>query len=237
MLRLILWNIEWATPRSRRGRVIQGIVSELQPDLICVTEGVATMLPEAGHTIEADGDYGYEGTGDRRKVLLWSRWPWEDVDTVGESAMPGGRFVAGTTAGLRVVGVCVPWRDAHVRTGRGDRACWEDHLAYLAGLRRVLEAIDGPAVLAGDFNQRVPRRGQPARVYEALREALGSSWRVVSESVVDEDGGQLIDHVVVGGGVLGEVTGVLPRRAPDGVRLSDHPGVLAEVGLGRDEFR
>lgn len=71
-MNLLLWNVEWATTRSRRGTAIRGIIADLQPDLICMTEGTAAMLPDAGHTIEASADYGYGATGERRKVLLWS---------------------------------------------------------------------------------------------------------------------------------------------------------------------
>lgn len=231
-MNLLVWNVEWAAPRSKRGAAIQGIIADLQPDVICMTEGTASMLPGAGHTIEASPDYGYGATGERRKVLLWSRSPWIDVDRVGDSEMPGGRFIAGTTGGLRFVGVCIPWRDAHVRTGRKDREPWQDHLAYLAGLRRALEATDGPAVVAGDFNQRLPRRRQPTAVHEALTGAMGSSWKIISAGVVDDDGADLIDHVAVSPELDGRVTGSIPRATPDGVRLSDHPGVLVEIRVG-----
>ena len=229
---LLVWNIEWATPRSKRGAAIQGIIADLQPDLICMTEGTAAMLPDDGHTIEGSADYGYVAPGERRKVLLWSRSHWTDVDRVGDEQMPGARFIGGTTGGIRVVGVCIPWRDAHVRTGRKDRKPWQDHLAYLAGLRRVLEATDGPAVVAGDFNQRLPRRRQPKTVHEALMGAMGSSWRIISAGVVDDDGADLIDHVAVSPDLDGRVTGTIPRVTPHGVRLSDHPAVLVEIRLG-----
>jgi hypothetical protein len=38
---------------------------------------------------------------------------------------------------IRFVGVCIPWRDAHVRTGRRDRAPCEDHLRFLEQARIV----------------------------------------------------------------------------------------------------
>ncbi len=231
-MNLLVWNIEWAAPRSQRGRIIRAIIADLQPDLICMTEGTAAMLPDSGHTIEASADYGYGATGERRKVLLWSRSPWTDVDRVGDEEMPGGRFVVGTTRGLRVVGVCIPWRDAHVRTGRKDRAPWEDHLSYLAGLGRVLASTPGPALVAGDFNQRLPRRRQPKPVHEALKGAMSSWGRIISAGVLDNEGTDLIDHVAVGPGLDGTVTGTIPRTTPHGLRLSDHPGVLVEVRTG-----
>ena len=130
------------------------------------------------------------------------------------------------------MGVCIPWRDAHVRTGRKDREPWQEHVAYLVGLRRVLAATDGPAVVAGDFNQRLPRRRQPKAVHEALTGAMGSSWKIISAGVVDDDGADLIDHVAVSPELEGRVTGTIPRAMPDGARLSDHPAVLVEIGGG-----
>lgn len=230
-MKLLVWNVEWATPRSRRGRHIRELIGEFAPDLICMSEGSAAMLPASGEVIEAGANYGYGDTGQRRKVLLWSRAPWTDVDHEGDEAMPTGRFVAGTTAGLRVLGVCIPWRDAHVRTGRCDRAPWEDHLAYLAGLTRVIRRVEGPAIVVGDFNQRVPRHGQPVAVYDALVGALGSSVQLVTDGVRDDEGKQLIDHVAVSSGVIGRVVETIPRKGAAGLRISDHVGIVVELGV------
>jgi hypothetical protein len=35
-----------------------------------------------GYTVTSMEDYGYRAVNGRRKVLLWSRDPWTDVDTV-----------------------------------------------------------------------------------------------------------------------------------------------------------
>lgn len=228
-LKLLVWNIEWATPRSRRGLAIREIVAELQPDLICLTEGVCEMLPAFGHAIDASADYGYGDTGNRRKVLLWSREPWRDLDRQGEASMPGGRFVAGTTVGIRVVGVCIPWRDAHVRTGRSDRKPWEDHMAYLGGLGQLLGAATGPVVVVGDFNQRLPRKGQPAPVYDALSDALRPSLNVITEGALDSGGKPLIDHAATSPHVTGRLVRTIPRVNEDGLRLSDHVALILEI--------
>ena len=110
--------------------------------------------------------------------------------------------VAATTStsigDVRVIGVCIPWRDAHVRTGRKDRRAWQDHLAYLDGLDRVLaQADDAKLIVAGDFNQRVPRKRQPFKVFEALEAAIPPGWPVVTEGLCDASGAATIDHVVV----------------------------------------
>ncbi|MFQ3669249.1 MAG: endonuclease/exonuclease/phosphatase family protein, partial [Fimbriimonadaceae bacterium] len=166
-------NGMWAKRGTERGEVVRRRLGEQGFDVICVTEGYAGVLPAGGHVIESDADYGYPIREGRRKVLLWSRQPWRAVDAVGDRGMPGGRFVSGVTetgaGALRVVGVCVPWDWAHVKTGRRDRRRWEDHLRYLEGLERYLAGLGERerAVVAGDFNQAVPRRRAPVRVYDS----------------------------------------------------------------------
>src|SRR5690349_16834816 len=165
-MRLLNWNLEFAPPASARGRAIAGVIEHHDPDVLCLTETHTSWSMDGGEWVWADADYGYRDTGERRKVGLWSRTPWTDVDTVGHPDLPGGRFVAGVTetdvGSLTVAGVCIPWQMAHVSTGHRDRAPWQDHLAYLAGLGELLHPFVGSTVVAGDFNQRLPRRRVPA---------------------------------------------------------------------------
>jgi len=89
-MRLAVWNVQWASARSSRGREIRRILQARDADLICLTEGSACLLPDSGYSILSDPDYGYLSTDGLRKVLLWSRWPWRDVDIVGAAELPSG---------------------------------------------------------------------------------------------------------------------------------------------------
>ncbi len=183
-----------------------------------------------GHSIESDPDYGYPNEGGRRKVILWSKQPWTDFDTIGDKEMPSGRFVSGITDGVRFVGVCIPWSDAHVTTGRRDRACWEDHLSYCRGLARVLAEYSKhrtPLCVVGDYNQRIPRAGQPVDVATALTEAIPAGFTIATEGMKDDEGADLIDHFTVSPDFAISITQIIPRIAKDGTRLSDHVGVAA----------
>lgn len=149
------------------------------PDLLCAAEGDLGFA-DLPHRIEGGPDWGYgvpAAAAGRRKIALWSRWPWREADALGDTGLPPGRFVAGrceTPLGdLSVCGVCVPWSHAHVATGRRDRAPWEDHVAYLARLPSALAAL-APDILLGDFNQTVPRRRAPAA---APRPPRATPWR------------------------------------------------------------
>ena len=112
--RIGTWNTQWAKPGTARGCRVANALTAPGCDILCVTEGYAAILPEGGHVIDAGLDWGYRASEGRRKMLLWSKRPWSDVDPVGSDALPGGRFVAGTTetglGPLSVVGVCIPWR-------------------------------------------------------------------------------------------------------------------------------
>ena len=138
-MRIINWNTEWATSRSYRGKEIKKRINVYNPDIVCLTETYSDFLAETGYGIESSADYGYKTHPGRRKVVMWSRNPWDQVDTTGNNVLPGGRYVSGQTmAGgtrLHITGVCVPWKDAHVRTGRKDRQPWQDHRDYLMGLK------------------------------------------------------------------------------------------------------
>lgn len=130
-LRVGIWNVEWRAWSSAAGRSIADQMWGRAPEVVCITEG-RTEFPSSlgGHWISAEGSYGYRDEGNRRKVMLWSQAPWANLQSVGVEAMPGGRFVSGKTetsiGEITFIGVCIPWREAHVRSGRKDREPWEE---------------------------------------------------------------------------------------------------------------
>lgn len=225
-MRILVWNAQWA--RGERARRTCELVVAARADVVVLTEGFSDLLP-AGHAVESEPDYGYPMKEGRRKVIVWSAHPIDDIDVVGDPGLPTGRFascvVAAPGGPVRVVGVCVPWRDAHVSTGRHDRGPWEDHQNYLRGLRGVLDSWGGDErlVLAGDFNQRIPRVRQPLPIAEALAACVGDLHIVTS---ADGTGTALVDHVAVSSSLRAERVEVVSGIAS---RLSDHDGVLVEL--------
>ena len=235
-LRIGTWNTNWAKPGTERGRCVAKRLAAPGCDLLCVTEGYAGILPAGGHVIDAGPNWGYISAEGRRKVLLWSKRPWSGVDTVGSDALPGGRFVTGTTetalGPLSVVGVCIPWRDAHVRTGRKDRAGWQDHESWLSGFATLhwRQAREKTVVL-GDFNQRIPRRRQPVSVYRAMRDAFsGFCFATAGELAGTAEGS--IDHIAHTSdlALVGDIQ-IWPKRGAR-FNLSDHHvGVWGDFAL------
>jgi hypothetical protein len=107
--------------------------------------------------------------------------PWHNVVEQASPVMPAGRYVYGETeTSLGMIGVhglCIPWADAHVRTGEKKRRRCEDHLAYLSALPGALDEGDCKyQILAGDFNQRIPRKRVPVQIYDALQSVLAGSF-------------------------------------------------------------
>ena len=114
--------------------------------------------------------------------------------------------------------------------GRKNRKPWEDHLSYCAGLERVLHcrsAPGQPVCVLGDYNQRIPRATQPQEVADALRNAIPSSFSIVTEGLKDGEDKDLIDHISVSPCLHARNLTILPRFGADRTRLSDHVGVAA----------
>lgn len=83
-VRIVNWNVAWATKRSDRSPELLRRIRQEEPDVICLTEAYADFLDElGGHVITSGADYGYAPVPGRRKVLLWSREPWSEVDELG----------------------------------------------------------------------------------------------------------------------------------------------------------
>lgn len=224
------WNAEWATPSSDRGPRISAILADANADIVVVTEGVRELLPIGGSVVDAGGDWGYGLQPSRRKVIVWSRFPLA-CDAVGTRGATRGRLAVATAATpegpVRVVGVCIPWRDAHVRTGRGDAQPWSEHLDYLERLQGLLAGFDdeAPTVIAGDFNQRIPRAAQPLLVAERLGEVM-AGWTVHTAGALPN--GPHIDHIATNRRLVLESVRDWPASDHRG-RLSDHAGVVCRL--------
>ena len=234
-LSVLTWNVEWATPRSRRTAGILSRIDRHTPEIVCLTETHAGLLARDGHAICSQPDSGYGVKPGRRKVMLWSREPWELVDDAGADALPPGRFVSGVTrtsiGEVAVIGVCIPWfgSRAEARRGKERKQRWEDHEQYLDGLTGIL--AQSPAkrlIVMGDFNQVIgPGSRAPAHLQSALRDAFPPDMRVVTADLALE-GRRSIDHIAVSRDLAIESLGMF-SNTHDGMRLSDHFGVAVEL--------
>ena len=67
MLKISCWNTDWATPTSKRGKFF---IDKFDSDIICLTEGYETLLPEDGYIISSHENFGYE-TKNGRRIRRW----------------------------------------------------------------------------------------------------------------------------------------------------------------------
>lgn len=237
-LKLVNWNVEWATPgpRSKRTPEIRRRIEQHAPDVICLTEAYTKTWIQEGHFICCQPDYGYPIKEGRRKVLLWSREPWKKVDDVGIDSLPPGRFVSGVTrtsvGEVTVIGVCIPAAGMRTEASRGSerKAQWEDHKQYLAGLTHVLERTPAKRlIVVGDFNQRIGqvRYAPPPDVRAALQSAMPPHMTIATSELCFQ-GRRCIDHIALSEDLAVESLGVISNM-DGGTKLSDHFGVVAEL--------
>ena len=235
-LRLVNWNVEWATPRSPRAPEIRRRIDSHNPEVVCLTESHERLLSRDGYGIFSRADSGYGIREGRRKVMLWSMQPWVRVDYLGVDSLPPGRFVSGVTrtslGELTVVGVCIPWFGSRTEAGREpERRRWEDHEQYLDGLAHVLKGMSAQRLIVmGDFNQVIGPGGRAGRERQlALREAFPASMTIAT-SALGYEGRRSIDHIALSADLAAESLGVI-SNVDDGRKLSDHFGVVADLSL------
>ncbi len=204
---------------------------------MCLTETHDGLLGQGEHAICSRADYGYGLQKNRRKVLLWSREPWQQVDDLGIESLPLGRFVSGVTqtsvGEVAVIGICIPWFGSRTEARRGEerRGRWEDHEEYLSGLTEVLEQADARRLIVmGDYNQAIGQGGRvPPALRLALQEAFSPKLRIVTADLVFQ-GRKSIDHIALS--VDWAVDSVAAISNVHGEReLSDHFGVGADVSV------
>ena len=234
---LVNWNVQWATPRSQRTPEIRRRIDGYSPAVVCLTETHTELLSPGGHVICSQADTGYKIRENMRKVVLWSREPWESVDDLGHECMPPGRYVSGVTrtpvGEVTVIGTCIPFRGSRTEARRGSerKRHWEDHARYLDGLSEVLKGVQGrPFIVTGDFNQRI---GQGKFVPHYLQSALQDTMPehvTIATSALGHGGRRCIDHMALSEEFAAESLCVISNIASES-KLSDHCGVAATLSV------
>ena len=228
-------NVQWATPSSRRTTEILRRIGRHAPEVVCLTETHDGLLAQRGHAICSQPDYGYTVKKHRRKVMLWSREPWNQVDAVGIDSMPPGRFVSGVTqtsvGEVAIIGICIPWFGSRSEATRNleRKKRWEDHEEYLARLAEILGQVDGKRLIVmGDFNQIIGSGARaPLELQSALRNAFSPSLRIVTADLAFQGRGN-IDHIALSTDWTVNSLSVI-SNIHEGRNLSDHFGVAADL--------
>lgn len=238
-MRLLNWNTQWLGPRShgQRFEKAKALIASHDPDVICLTEARPETMPEDGHTVtsKVSGAGNIENRG-ARKVVLWSRFGWSNVDTLGSPNMPPGRFIGADTCcdneRWTIIGLCIPYHA--YRTGEK----WgEERLKVWEGASRFLDALGkdllprlgarARMVIVGDFNLQIPAFNYPYPNSEVnqKRNATFEGWLIPTSGIRKH----FIDHVAMTADLGVESLRFISKIAQDGTRLSDHNGVVIDV--------
>ncbi|MFG1210932.1 endonuclease/exonuclease/phosphatase family protein [Xanthobacter flavus] len=235
-IKVILWNVQWQRAATAGGNAVRQLIAAHDPDLICLTEAGVDLVDGAGRVI-SEADFGGTVREDRRKVVIWSRWPWREDDDVGDPSLPPGRFARGSTQTphgmIDLIGVCIPWDGAHVKMGRKDCKPWEEHARYLDGLERILSrsADHSRTIILGDFNQAIPRTRAPQAVHDQLQGLLKPHFDVATAGPIEGLRFPAIDHLAHGAAFSTTSVSPLPNETSEDRRISDHVGLLITLSV------
>ena len=229
-MNILVWNTEWAKPNSQKEIEILRIFDDLKPDITCITEGYIQTWKDKGFCISSEEDYGYMIENGKRKVILISQQEWSGIDNIGTEQLPPGRFCYGKTYSLDIFGVCIPWKDAHVKTGFKNKTPWEDHLIYLSHLEKIINNKINSSIVMGDFNQRIPRKYTPVDVHNKLINTFNDNYIIETSGIIKEIGKQSIDHIATSKSMqLSTLKGV--SNYVNGIRVSDHFAIFSKVNI------
>ena len=238
-MKILNWNTEWLGPGSRTGRFKKAreLIAKFDADVICLTEARAQTMPADGHTImsELSGAGTKENRG-ARKVVLWSRFGWTNIDTLGSDRLPEGRFVGATTDENGIewnfIGMCIPYREYRTRKSEAEekKASWQGACEYLDALREdVLRQgrFKKRTILLGDFNLQIPPFNYPGKRSDVnrKREATFDSWLIPTSGIRRH----FLDHIAMTTDLRVDSLKFISCVADDGTRLSDHNGVCVEI--------
>ena len=244
-MKILNWNTQadrLSVRRAKFKRLRQLVISH-DADVICLTEAFPELMPDGGETVTSNlSEWKHEARG-ARKVVLWSRFGWTDVDRRGSENLPEGRFVRATTTvegtDLSFVGMCIPYdryRTNEKRWGSKKKNRWEGACEYLDILREeVLEQakFQQKAILLGDFNLQIPPKGYPGKnsMVNQKRKATFSGWTMPTAGVsgVSALDKPFIDHIALSPDIRSRAPQFFSRFDVDGTQLSDHNGVCIDI--------
>lgn len=232
--RIVNWNIERRKPSSWQAMSLVEEITGLKPDLICLTEAWTQSLSSlGGHTVSSPGVAWSPKHEDERKVLLWSPTPWRDAGVVTGLEETGSAVTGMTTLGgieTRVVGICIPYNFASPLGRTPKVKPWHQHESYLKKLKPLLDAWarQGPTIVLGDFNRRIPRVWGPRASYALLKNAF-ENYEIATAGVLQGVNDRTIDHVAHFGPFSTSAVTGRPAEASDGRRRSDHFGVVLDM--------
>ena len=223
---ILTWNLERKKINSPYGKIAIDHLFEQSPDVMAISETWTDFPTHNGFTIHAQHPKGHHAA-DERKILIWSKNPWTEVDDLGDKGLPIGRFISGVTktpiGEIRVIGVCIPYHMADVVYGTKDKKPWEQHITFLKILPSILKSYSRPVLIAGDFNQRIPRVRYGNKIAAEEIDKAFKDYNLVTKGIIGNLSRAGIDHIAIDENLKTEKVWGWPNVI-DEKRLSDYDG-------------
>ena len=247
MIRVLNWNTQIATPRGVNWRyeTVKTVIRLHEADIICLTEAYPETMPSGGHIVTSDlAGWGRHERLGARKVVLWSKHEWYDVDDFGSARLPEGRFVSAKTkfmgVELRVIGICIPDHNyrAHESWAEKRMGYWQGACEYLDALREEILPRDEfreRTILIGDYNLQIPPSTYPypSSVANKKREQTFADWSIPTAldwRAMNLDKA-IVDHIALTPDFRTMSVRVIGRFSTEILSLSDHNGVCVDIVL------
>lgn len=229
--RVATWNLERKRPTSAKGAEALDYVFGLDAEIIVLTETRATTPTFDGHFAFSEPLTAKRFAPDERKVGVWSKNPLELVAF--DSPIDQRRFVAGRTetkiGQVLVLGVCIPWHMAEAtKWASPQRKVWEMHREFLAHLGEIMSRLDEPFIVAGDFNQRIPRRKGGNKLAAELMAETFAELEIVTIGTLPRCENPGIDHIAISKQLSPLRVQGWPKNVT-GTVVTDHDGAFADL--------
>ena len=241
-IRVGTWNVEYAQGAEKNRRRL-GLLTAMDADVWVLTETHDNLdLSEHFEPIHSFPRFETDLHG--RWVTIWSRLPAiETIPTADVSRTVAATIDAGSDGPLIVYGTVLPWHSDPGPDPHAPASAWSElhRVIPLQGAewrslrRRFPEAS---LIVAGDLNMNLGGKHYYGTKYgrAVLRRALAEADMVCLTETENFPPGQLdhppIDHICAGpraGLTLASVVIGWNKQLPDGVVVSDHSGVLADL--------
>lgn len=236
-LRLATWNVEYADGTAKNAARLARILSE-NADIWVLTEthDDLSLLPTHGSVTTIQRPTGRRGG---RWTAIWSRWALLGIP-VNDPIRTVAALVTTPAGPLLVYGTVLPWGTDPGPDLANPAKGWSEMdrvlPLQLAEWRRLRDAHPGvPLVVAGDLNMNLggPHYYGTKRCRDTLLTGVQGLGLVCATTTDRVPPGALrhppIDHVLVPASWSTPVVSAWEGRTPEGVRLSDHSGLVVEV--------
>jgi Endonuclease/Exonuclease/phosphatase family len=236
--RFLVWNLQRQKHESRRAAAQRDIIFQNKPDVAIFTEIWSGYIQKmGGHEVSVFGGVWSRTDSNERKILLWSKTPFTDVDECIFEGSAVGRIVAATTTipsgSVRVIGVCIPYHAANTRRIPNPMKMWSEHRYYLIELAKFISQQNPsiPLVIAGDFNQRIPSTFPPKDVQQSLLNSLGQT-KLLTSGEIGEKKTKVIDHLSASSHFQLKGLEIIQPTLIGKTAITDHIGVLLRLNIG-----